>query len=274
MRTLRLSFYSLEALVSFAFKSEAVLCCIRVGIENNNDDRTIAWALEHPGCFAYGRDSREAQANFLPAAREYAAWIARHEARLAPAGCDRVQRRRDLRCLLRRSATLIWRSTGKDSSMVESFFRHDWKPLTAEDIEHALKLLAWSRRICYETLNGLSEQKLDETYGGERWSINGILKHIGGAEWWYQERIGHPYPASEDDLPEDPRNAGSSPGIISMPCCRNWKACSRSSGWRASCGARGRFCAAPSGMSAIIPNTSANCSRLSLYAGGEVPRAA
>ena len=52
---------------------------LRIGIENNNDDRTIAWALEHPGCFAYGRDSREAQANFLQAARDYAAWIGRHE---------------------------------------------------------------------------------------------------------------------------------------------------------------------------------------------------
>ena len=36
----------------------------RIGIENNDDDRTIAWALEHPGCFAYGQDSNEAQKNF------------------------------------------------------------------------------------------------------------------------------------------------------------------------------------------------------------------
>ena len=50
----------------------------RLGIENNNDDRTIAWALEHPGLFAYGRDSQEAQANFRLAARDYAAWIAAH----------------------------------------------------------------------------------------------------------------------------------------------------------------------------------------------------
>jgi hypothetical protein len=26
----------------------------RIGIENNNDNRTIAWALDHPGCFAWG----------------------------------------------------------------------------------------------------------------------------------------------------------------------------------------------------------------------------
>ena len=51
----------------------------RIGIENNNDDRTIAWALDHPGCFAYGQDGEEAQRNFLISAREYRAWIAKHE---------------------------------------------------------------------------------------------------------------------------------------------------------------------------------------------------
>ena len=51
----------------------------RVGMENNNDDRSIAWALDHPGCFAYGQNSDEAQRNFVQAAYEYVAWIARHE---------------------------------------------------------------------------------------------------------------------------------------------------------------------------------------------------
>ena len=51
----------------------------RIGIENNNDDRTIAWALDHPGCFAYGGDTEEAQQNFLRSARTYREWIAQHE---------------------------------------------------------------------------------------------------------------------------------------------------------------------------------------------------
>jgi hypothetical protein len=36
----------------------------RVGIENKNDGCSIAWALEHPGCFAYGQDGEQAQKNF------------------------------------------------------------------------------------------------------------------------------------------------------------------------------------------------------------------
>ena len=36
-----------------------------------------------------------------------------------------------------------------------------------------------------KTVSRLSAEKLAATYPNERWSINGILGHIGGAEWWY-----------------------------------------------------------------------------------------
>jgi hypothetical protein len=46
----------------------------RVGIENNNEGiRTIAWLLEHPGCFAYGSNQLEAIDNLPAAIDEYAA---------------------------------------------------------------------------------------------------------------------------------------------------------------------------------------------------------
>jgi hypothetical protein len=44
--------------------------------------------------------------------------------------------------------------------------------------------------------------KLNQTYTGERWSINGILGHVGGAEWWYMERLGMAFPRA--DVPEEP----------------------------------------------------------------------
>ena len=37
----------------------------RIGIENNNDDRTIAWALDYPGCFAYGEIARKRRGIFF-----------------------------------------------------------------------------------------------------------------------------------------------------------------------------------------------------------------
>ncbi len=87
--------------------------------------------------------------------------------------------------------------------MVESFFLHDWKPLASHEIERALKLLAWSHADLMNVVKDLSAEKLAQTYPNERWPIVGILKHIGKAEWWYQERIGYPFP-EEKEIPSDP----------------------------------------------------------------------
>jgi hypothetical protein len=174
----------------------------RIGMENNNDDRSIAWALDQPGCFAYGQDSEEAQKNFLQAAHEYIAWIARHE---EPWLDD------DIELLLEETFEPYFVNSsfervepGKDTYMVESFFLNDWKPLASHEIERALKLLAWSRADLLDLVKRLSAEKLVETYLNERWPIYGILEHIGGAEWWYQQRIGYQFPERAEDLPFNP----------------------------------------------------------------------
>ena len=173
-----------------------------VGIENNNDDRSIAWALNHPGCFAYGRDSEEAQRNFLPAARDYAAWIARHgESWLDEEIEVSVEETFDAYFITSSFARV---EGGPDTYMVESFFLYDWKPLMPHEMERALKLLAWSRADLMRLVEGLAPEKLEQTYPNERWNIKGILRHIGGAEWWYQERIGYPFPEREAEIPADP----------------------------------------------------------------------
>ena len=174
----------------------------RIGIENNNDDRTIAWALDHPGCFAYGGDSEEAQTNFLQSAREYREWIAQHEEPWLDEGAELlVEETFDVYFI----TPLFERAErSRETYMVESFFVHDWKPLVPHEIEHALKLLAWSRLDLTNLVQELTEEQLTRRYPDERWDINGILKHIGGAEWWYQERIGYPFPENEEDVPADP----------------------------------------------------------------------
>lgn len=174
----------------------------RVGIENNNDDRTIAWALDHPGCFAYGQDSEQAQKNFLTSAREYREWIAQHENPWLDEKVDaHVEETFDAYFI---TPSFDHAERGINNYMVESFFVHDWKPLLPHEIEHALKMLAWSRADLLRLVEGLSAEKLAQLYPNERWDINGILRHIGGAEWFYQERIGFPFPENEDDLPGDP----------------------------------------------------------------------
>jgi len=172
----------------------------RVGIENNNEGRSIAWALEHPGCFAYGKDANAASANLEVAIQAYATWILKHEPRTwlnfeeAEIHVEETW-----------EVYLInddFDQVKKDGYSVESFFRYDWKPLTAIEIQRTLKMLAWSRADLLKTVKGLSDEKLNQTYLGERWNINGILKHVGGAECWYLDRLGLALP--REQIPDEP----------------------------------------------------------------------
>jgi uncharacterized damage-inducible protein DinB len=175
----------------------------QVGIENNNEGRSIAWALEHPGCFAYGMKGSAAATNLEGALNKYASWILRHEPHtwLNFTESD-----------IELEINGIWdvyyinddldKVTEADGYSVESFFPYDWKPLTTIEIKHALDMLAWSRNDLLRIVHGLSEAKLNQTYTGERWSINGILGHVSGAEWWYLERLGLAFPQA--DVPEQP----------------------------------------------------------------------
>jgi hypothetical protein len=176
----------------------------KAGIENNNEGRSIAWALEHPGCFAYGKNGDAALLNLEGALDSYAGWILRHQ---PESWLNFIQEELEF------VVDGVWdvyfinddleQSNEKDGYSVESFFPYDWKPLTATDIERAQKLLAWSRADLLKTVEGLSEEKLNQTYMAERWSINGILGHAAGAEWWYMERLGLAFPRKE--LPEAPK---------------------------------------------------------------------
>lgn len=174
----------------------------QVGIENNNEGRSIAWALEHPGCFAYGMKGDAALLNLETALDRYAGWILHHEPNtwltFAP---DEIE------CVVNGTWEVYYINDGfdkigeVDGYAVDSFFPYDWKPLTAVEIERALKMLAWSRDDLLKTVAGLDRQKLEQTYPGERWSIDGILGHVAGAEWWYLDRLGLACPRQQ--VPDD-----------------------------------------------------------------------
>jgi hypothetical protein len=167
----------------------------RVGVENNNEGiRSIAWTLEHPGCFAYGKDADEALASLPGAIRAYAEWIGGHES----AWLD--GRHIEIRVEDRFDAYFIndeFDRVDGGEDEISAWFQHDWKLLTAPDIERGLKLLSWTREDLLNTVKGLSAEKLERKYEGERWSINGILNHVGGAEWWYMDRLGLAFLRSE-----------------------------------------------------------------------------
>jgi hypothetical protein len=172
----------------------------RVGIENNNEGvRSIAWALEHPGCFAYGSDEKEAIANLPTAIQAYSVWIGRHESLWLDETNVELKVEESFTALYINEA---FERVGHSDDEVNAWFQHDWKPLTARDVEQGLELLSWTRSDLLDTIAGLGDEKLDQNYPNERWSIHGILGHIGGAEWWYLNRLGVAFPRSE--VPPEP----------------------------------------------------------------------
>ncbi len=172
----------------------------RIGLENNNEGvRSLAWALEHPGCFSYGRNGDQALANFPEAVREYAAWIGSHKLEWIETAHVEIHLEETVEAYF---VNKNYEPVEGGENEINAWFKHDWKPLSGPEIERGLKLLAWSRADLMKVIQGLSAETLDQKYEGERWSINGILRHIGSAEWWYMDRLGRAFP--RQDLPGDP----------------------------------------------------------------------
>lgn len=171
----------------------------KVGLENNADGRSQAWILEHPGCFAYGSDGAQALANVPLAIQEYYAWVASHtSASWLPSGQVDFQLEETWECYsINDNYELV-----QDGYEVNAWFRHDWLPLSVEDIRRGILLLSWGREALLDITSSLESEVLQRTYPNERWSILGILGHIGGAEWWYLDRLGLAFPRQK--VPEQP----------------------------------------------------------------------
>jgi uncharacterized damage-inducible protein DinB len=175
----------------------------QAGVENNNEGRSIAWALEHPGCFAYAMNTEAALLNLEGALSHYAGWILRHDTQPWLSFTED-----EIEIVLNGTWEVYFinddydQVAEADGYAVNAFFPYDWKALSANEIKHALDMLVWSRDDLLQSIQGLSTGKLDATYPGERWSINGILGHVGGAEWWYLDRLGLAFP--REQLPKDP----------------------------------------------------------------------
>jgi predicted RNase H-like HicB family nuclease len=141
------------------------------------EGRWIAHLAGWPGGFA-GAETREAAvASASSALPEYFAWLRRHGEQPPEAPfeflVDEVQR--------------AWVS--QDEYEVNAFFAADRAPLAAEEVEVFGRRLYASRADLLDAYLGLSDEALNTALPGERWSINGILKHVAGAENWYLGRF-------------------------------------------------------------------------------------
>lgn len=172
---------------------------IHVGIENNIEGRSMAWALDYPGCFAYGRDENEALAALPDAIFDHFAWLdsRRGDDNLWQNGPGHLE----LNIEDRWDVYIIDENYefAAEGYEVNAWFRRDWKPLTSQEIQEGLRILAWGREDLLAMVQGLTPEQMEHKFPGERWDITGILRHIGGAEWWYLDRLGLAFP--QDELP-------------------------------------------------------------------------
>lgn len=162
---------------------------IKVAIENNIEGRSLAWVLDTPGCFAYGSEEAEALIRVPQALIAFKYWLD---------GCTEDSWLKDLKDFDIRLIETFRAYKVNDSLQpdeageleINAWFHHDWLPLSALEFEHGLSVVRWAHEELRELTAALKDEQLERTFAGERWSIRGILGHVGTAEWWYLSRLG------------------------------------------------------------------------------------
>ena len=172
---------------------------IEIGLENGYENKSIAWALDYPGCFAYGDDGTAAIMAFPRA------FIGYKERVQSKTGTEWIDFE-DFDIHLAETfdsykvdSSILPSSGGK---YVSAFWQVDWKPLSQIEIERGLQILQWSRADLVDLTCNLSDERLDREVPDEKWGIRGILNHLSGSELWLLERI-NAGNSESSTLPED-----------------------------------------------------------------------
>jgi len=161
---------------------------IRIGLENNIEGRSLAWALDFPGCFAYGEDKTEALINLPRALLDYEAWIKNHTSQpwLSFNNLDlRVVEHYET---FRLGEDYKPASSGEGYE-INAWFIDDWRPLSSQEINQCLQIFNWQRDELLSGLSTLDADLLNMVHPNQRWTIIGIAKHIANAELWYLQRL-------------------------------------------------------------------------------------
>jgi uncharacterized damage-inducible protein DinB len=153
------------------------------------EDRWIAYVSELPGCYVSDLDQTVALAKAPYAVADYWGWLRAHGEAVPD---EPIQTRVD-------EIHRAWNS--EPDYEVNAFFAADRSPLAPDEITHALRLFEWSRADLLTAVEALSPADLAREVE-DGWSIRRILLHVGGAEWWYLDRLGLAFPEAE--VPEEP----------------------------------------------------------------------
>jgi hypothetical protein len=176
---------------------------LTIGLDNGMTGRSVAWALDYPGCFAYGKDAAEAILSMPQAFLKYQNWIERHtpESWLPEAPAIDVRLVQTWQTYFINEHFEITPGEGRE---INAWFYHDWNPLSEEETRRGMQMLTWSRADLMEAVANLSPAQLDTSYPDERWTIRGILAHAATTEWWFLDRLGLAADLPRSSLPKDP----------------------------------------------------------------------
>lgn len=153
------------------------------------DGRWIAHVPDLPGCFSSHKD-RDVAIKGIPASIEsYTLWCQRHGLRIAGLAGPMVVS----------EVIRAWRY--EEDYEVNAFFASDRPPLLEEELGDFRTLLEMTGQDLLASVDGLSQENLNQQFSGERWSILGILRHVANADLWYLDRLGLALPQA--DLPEE-----------------------------------------------------------------------
>jgi uncharacterized damage-inducible protein DinB len=173
---------------------------LKVAIENNYENRSLAWVLDYPGCFAYGANETEALVRIPQALIAFKSWLEGYttDSWLQDLADFDIRLVEVYTCHLLNDQY----EPAAAGMEVNSWFHNDWLPLNEEEIRKGLSVIGWAHQDLYELTAALTPEQLDRAYPGERWSIREILFHVANAELYYLDRLGLTS-YGKHDLPAD-----------------------------------------------------------------------
>jgi len=164
----------------------------QLGTEDIEPNHWVAWVFELPGCYSKASNREDAVANAPLRIAEYFEWLSSHNYK-APRVAEPIE------VEVSESFNSF---ISEGDYIVNAFFKDDLRLLSQDKIEHALRLLEYTRSDLLQVVQQMSSDRLDKPIRGEvQGSIRGILNHLAWAEWWYFDRLNLAF--KEEQMPDD-----------------------------------------------------------------------
>ena len=165
---------------------------VNVCLETGPTGRCMAHMPEFPGCFSLAGSRDEALATVPEAVGSYIHWLTRHgESASMPESVEIA-------------VTEEVNGYGPfERGDRAAIFTTDCRPLDDEEMERLLLLARYNRTDLLRTVEGLTDQQLDQQWISGAPTIRQILRHIGNTEQWYVSRIADPHTLPREWVNDD-----------------------------------------------------------------------